>query len=104
MFIHTDGSIESGKWHTRDLYPDSYYIDENTSSGQVLATKATEYHPYVRYNVVNGEIVDVQRRDKTPEEIEQENAPKPKTEVELLQEQVAQLTAMLGDLILGGGI
>ena len=92
MILHKDGSYETGAWHTPETYPDSYFIDENTETGKVLAAKLVQFYPYVKVTIsIAGEVTDVQQREKTPEEIEEENKPQPKERIDIVEDEAAAL-------------
>lgn len=79
MIVHATGGYETGEWLTADTYLDSYYIDESTEEGAILASKVIALFPYYTLNIVDGVLTDVTERDKTPEEA----APAPKTPEEI---------------------
>ncbi|WP_028609232.1 hypothetical protein [Paenibacillus harenae] len=90
MILHANGSYESADWHTPETYPDSYFIDDQSA----LAAKIMTLFPY--FSIItdaNGELIDVEPRDKTPEEIEAEK-PK-KTPDQLRIEQLENESAMI---------
>lgn len=114
MILHVNGSYEIGDWLTRETYPNSHFIDENTSEGAALAAKILKLSPYFTLDIIDGRLVNVTQRDKTPEEIDAENAPAPKTteqlRIEELEGQNASLLTRLGDVeialieLFGGGV
>lgn len=93
MFIHPDGSYESGYWQTPDLYPNSQFINEKTPIGQALANKIVSLYPFYTPILENGVIVDAIPRTPTPEE---KDALKPtKTDDQIRIEQLEKANEQL---------
>lgn len=92
ILIFEDGTYEVGAWLHENSYPDSvlayYIVDDGTEVGAELFQKIVNLYPYFTLTVVDGELWDVEQREKTPEEIEQENAPPPKTAEQIKIEQL----------------
>ncbi|MGG4142953.1 hypothetical protein ABEW34_07455 [Paenibacillus algorifonticola] len=64
MIVHANGSYETGEWLTADTYPDAYFVADGTE----LAVKVQALYPYYTFVIVDGVLVDVAERAKTPEE------------------------------------
>lgn len=93
MIVHADGGYEIGSWLTADTYPDTYFIDDETE----LSAKILALYPYYTLDIVDGVLIDVVPRDKTPEEEAAENAPVPKT-IETLEAENTALQSRLADV------
>jgi hypothetical protein len=91
MIVHADGGYEIGSWLTAETYPNAFYIEDESE----LAAKVIALYPYFTLNIVDGVFADVIPRDKTQEEIDQENAPPPKTADQLRIEQLEDENAMM---------
>lgn len=103
MIVFDNGNYETGDWLTAETYPERvcYVIDEKSE----LAKKIFDMYPYFTMNVVDGVIVGVTPREKTPEEIAAENAPKPpapktadQLRIEALETENAQLKLDMADV------
>ncbi|MGO4543219.1 hypothetical protein AB4Z29_00265 [Paenibacillus sp. 2TAB23] len=110
LVVHKNGSYESSDWLSAETYPDSHFVDTKTDEGKELASKVVELYPFYQLVVEDGVLIDVEPRDRTPEEIEAENAPSPKTaeqiRIEQLEGQLAAQQAVIDALVLdalGGG-
>ncbi|ANY67591.1 hypothetical protein BBD42_14740 [Paenibacillus sp. BIHB 4019] len=90
MIVWKDGNYETGSWLTAESYEgsDHYFIDEATDEGEALAVKLQRLYPYFKLIVENGELKDVEPREKTAEELAALNAPLSKT---LEQKRIEQL-------------
>jgi hypothetical protein len=95
MIIHVDGNYETGSWLSAATYPDAFFIDETTETGSTLAEKIIGLYPYYTLEVEDGQLVDVFVRDKTPEELEAENALPLLTKEQLRIEQLEAENAKL---------
>jgi hypothetical protein len=95
MFIHPDGSYESGYWQTAELYPNSQFIDEKTPIGQALANKIVSLYPFYTPVYENGVIVDAIPRTPTPEEEEALKPPKTADQLRIEQLEKANEQLML---------
>lgn len=62
----------------------------------------TAYLGYYGVSVEHEDIEIISEEEHTIKRTEIENAPKPKTDIDLLQDQVALMQAAIDDLILGG--
>ncbi|WP_138756534.1 hypothetical protein [Paenibacillus sinopodophylli] len=109
MIVHADGGYETGAWLTAETYPSSYFIEDQSE----LADKVKVLYPYYTLDVVDGVLVDVTARAKTPEEIEFESMPPLKTveqlRIDQLEEQLALQQTVIDALVLdalggGGGV
>lgn len=108
MIVFDNGNYETGDWLTAETYPGrvAYVVDEDSE----LSDKVKKLYPYFTMVIVDGVLVDVTPREKTPEEIAAENAPPPKTSEQLRIEQLEAdnqslllAVADLYEMILGGG-
>lgn len=93
LAVHRNGSFDLADWITEDMYPNSYKIDETTPEGAIIFQKLNEYAPYLTLVTEDGILIDVIARSATPEEEAAANAPLPKTDEQLLIEQLLSQTA-----------
>lgn len=98
MIVFNDGNYETGDWLTAETYPERvcYVVEE----GSELAAKIAALYPYYTLNIVDGALVDVTPREKTPEEIEAEKPKKTPEQlrIEQLEADKAALEAQLAQL------
>lgn len=100
MIVFDNGNYETGDWLTVETYPErvTYVVEE----GSELAAKIASLYPFYTLDVVDGVLVDVTPREKTQEEIDAENAPKPKTAEQLrleeLETQLADIQLALAEI------
>jgi len=99
MLVFENGVYEIGYWLNANSYPDSaipyYILDSDVEEQKELMDTIQRLRPYFTLEIVEGKIVSVTERDKTPEEIEQENTPPPKTAEQI---RIEQLEAENADL------
>lgn len=97
MIVFNDGNYETGDWLTAETYPErTCYV---VAEGSVLAKKIATLYPFYTLIILDGELIDVMPRTKTPEEIAAENArpPSPDVRIAELEQTVAALTQILAE-------
>lgn len=90
MIIYPNGYIETGEFLTHETYPDkTYFVVEENSD---LARKILSI-PYRKLIITDGNLVDVEERQPTPEE--EAAAQTPKTDEQVRIEQLESENALI---------